>query len=366
MQRRRIGERRGPAFELRGALEQGADDFIVEPGADVSGVTQRLALPVAEQQRAQRLARAAAACVAADQKLGRLRRLDFEPGARAPARLVGAVEALGHDALEPVTQGRGEQLLGVLGKMHQLQVLRGQQTLRQVAAPIAVGRGAQVEARKVQQIEAYQHHRRVTLRGGDFRGRLELRPVLQRVERRASGAIEGHDLAIENHLSGRLRGELRRQLREAGRQIQAAARLQAHAAAVHERDHTVAVEFGLIAPLRARPRHLAGFSEHRFEPLRERFGGAGRRQQRGRQSLRRLERRELIEADAGEHGSVARQHVVGLREAVPVLDQQPLVGGSGPHQRERTLELLPAQEKAELACGKARAHPLLGLGAVGE
>src|SRR5947207_11756990 len=99
--------------------------------------------------------------------------------------------------------------------MYQLQVLRGQQTLRQVAAPIAVGRGAQVEARKMQQIETYQHHRGVTLRGGDLGGRLQLRPVLQRVERRPPGGIEGDDLAIENHLSGRLRGELRRQLREA-------------------------------------------------------------------------------------------------------------------------------------------------------
>src|SRR6202023_4241112 len=98
--------------------------------------------------------------------------------------------------------------------------------LRQVAAPIAVGRGAQVEACKMQQIEAYQHHRRVTLRGGDFRGSLELRAVLQRVERRASGGIEGHDLAIENHLSGRLRGQVRRQLREAGRQSESAARWQ--------------------------------------------------------------------------------------------------------------------------------------------
>jgi len=69
---RRIGERRGGALEFLSALQQHADDFIVQTRADVSGVAQRLAFPEAEQQRPQRFARAPTACVAADHKLGRL------------------------------------------------------------------------------------------------------------------------------------------------------------------------------------------------------------------------------------------------------------------------------------------------------
>src|SRR5205085_10933533 len=134
-----------------------------------------LALPVAEEQGAQGVARALAARVAADQELAGLRVFDLEPGARAPARLVAAVEALGEDPLETVGDRGGIELLGVARGVHQLQVPGGQQALREVAPPVAIGRLAEVEPGKMEQIEADEHHRRVALRGGDLRGGPELR-----------------------------------------------------------------------------------------------------------------------------------------------------------------------------------------------
>ena len=100
---------------------------------------------------------------------------------------------------------------------------RGQQALREVAVPVAVGRRAQVEAGKVQQVEAHQHDGGLALRGGYFRGGLQLCAVLQGVERRASRRVECHDLAIENHLACRLCREIARELGKEGSEVQATA-----------------------------------------------------------------------------------------------------------------------------------------------
>src|SRR5579863_3055286 len=98
--------------------------------------------------------------------------------------------------------------------MHKLQVRRGQQALRQIATPVEVRRATQIEAREMQQVEAHQHHGGLAARRLDLRGSLQLRAVLQRVERGAPGGVERDDLTVEDQLAGGLRGELLGKLRK--------------------------------------------------------------------------------------------------------------------------------------------------------
>ena len=79
MQRRLFGEGRILARELAKRFEQLRDDVVGEPRAGVAGVLQLVAGAVTEQQRAERLARALAFRVSADDELRGLRRFDLEP-----------------------------------------------------------------------------------------------------------------------------------------------------------------------------------------------------------------------------------------------------------------------------------------------
>src|SRR3954470_8369100 len=76
------------------------DRALVESRADMRGVAQLAALPIAEQQRPERRARSLACRVAADHEIRRIRSLHLEPGGRAAAGIVDAVLALAYDALE--------------------------------------------------------------------------------------------------------------------------------------------------------------------------------------------------------------------------------------------------------------------------
>jgi len=61
-----------------------------------------------------------------------------------------------------------------------------------------------------------------------------------------------------------------------------------------------------------------------------------------------------------------RQDIVRLCKAVLVLDEEPLVPGTGPHEGEGALELLAAQEDAEFPGGELGTQPRFGRGAVRE
>ena len=90
---------------------------------------------------------------------------------------------------------------------------------------------------------------------------------------------------------------------------------------------------------------------------------AGSRQQRRRQALHR-NRGQLLDRYAGEHRSVLRGQVHLGREAVLMLDQEPVLGVLGAHQREGSLDLLAAQQDAELSLLHSFADAPLGLFAV--
>ena len=63
----------------------------------------------------------------------------------------------------------------------------------------------------------------------DVGRRLALGAILQRAEARLAVRIERDELAVEDHAVDVLRGELRRELRELRRELEAAPRAQAHA-----------------------------------------------------------------------------------------------------------------------------------------
>src|SRR5712692_10088480 len=104
----------------------------------MSSVVKFPAAPVAEEQGAERLARALALGVAADDELAALRGLDLEPQARALARFVLAVFALGDGALEAARKRRRIQGFTVLPRVHELHVGGGQEALREPAPAVGV------------------------------------------------------------------------------------------------------------------------------------------------------------------------------------------------------------------------------------
>src|SRR5712691_12948874 len=111
----RLGEGADIGLEGLAARLHLCERALVEPGPHVSGVLKFPAAPMAEKERPERLARALAPGVAADDELAALRGLDLEPQARALARLVSTVLALGDGAFEAARERRCIQRLAVLG-----------------------------------------------------------------------------------------------------------------------------------------------------------------------------------------------------------------------------------------------------------
>src|SRR5262249_44287554 len=98
----RVDERAGRAGQVAQRGVDRVERLLVEPGADATGVAERtVGVVIAEEQRAERRrARTFAREPAAHGELLLVLQLVLEPGGRAPARLVPAVDALGDDALE--------------------------------------------------------------------------------------------------------------------------------------------------------------------------------------------------------------------------------------------------------------------------
>ena len=82
---------------------------LVEPAANVAGVDELVTLVDAHEEGAEMFPAVAWRGEAADNDLLLEDRLDLQPRAAADPRLVGAVEPLGHDALQPLLRGRLEE-----------------------------------------------------------------------------------------------------------------------------------------------------------------------------------------------------------------------------------------------------------------
>src|SRR5437763_14018360 len=87
MQLRLLGEWRGIAAQRLEPLSRLGERRVIESRADMRGVAQLLATPIAQEQRAERGARAFAARIAAHDEIPALRRLGLEPCGRGLAGL---------------------------------------------------------------------------------------------------------------------------------------------------------------------------------------------------------------------------------------------------------------------------------------
>ena len=153
---------------------------------------------------------------------------------------------------------------------------------------------------------------------------------------------------------------------EEAAQVESAPRSKDHAVALDERERAVAVELGLVLPLRRGGRPVAQLREHRRELGRQRLGPSRRRELCGGDAAPGRASLERVDGHAGQDRLAARGDVAGVDEPVLVLDQQPALAIRRSHQRERALELHAAQEDAELPLLQAGEHAALGLGAVVE
>jgi hypothetical protein len=105
----------------------------------------------------------------------------------------------------------------------QLDVLRGQQALRQITPAVEIRGGAQIKTGEMQQVEAHQHHGRFALCGCDLFRCLELCPILQGVERRPPVGTERHDFSVEDHRVGGFGRKVGDDFRKERRQVDATA-----------------------------------------------------------------------------------------------------------------------------------------------
>ena len=200
--------------------------------------------------------------------------------------------------------------------MHELHQRRRQQALGEIAAPIPVGRLAQIDAREMQQIETVEDHRRVLVGGRDLPLGLQLGAILERREGRLAARVERHDLAVEDHAVHGLLAELRREPRKLAGQLESAPRAQLDPVLVDEGEHPIAVELGLPHPVRVVERGVARFGEHRRELGRHRFDLARGNEPRGGHLAHRDDL-EILDRHAGEHRAILRGDIVGAPRTGP-------------------------------------------------
>src|SRR5690606_36983161 len=122
------------------------------------------------------------------------------------------------------------------------------QALSEVPAPILIRRPAQVQTRKVQQIETNQYDRGFAPCPGEFPFGLQLRPVLQQVERWFALPIQRNDLPIQNHAVDTLLRQFLDDFRKQGGVVLATSRQKAYLVVADEGQYPVAVDLRFIQP----------------------------------------------------------------------------------------------------------------------
>ncbi len=352
----------------RERLQSGADVLecpVVEAGADVGGILELPAAPIAHQQCAQRRARSFSARVSADHEIPGERRLDLQPVRRTAAGFVAAVLALADDAFETARQRGLVQGDAVVGRVHQAHQRRRQQALREIAPPVAVGPLPQIDAAEIEQIEAVEHHGRAPVRARQLARARELHAILERVERRPAFRIERDDLAVQDHPVDALPAQLVHQPRKRASELQPAARAQLHLLAVDEREHAVAVQLGLPRPVGSVEGRGGGLGVHGLELQR-----AGLDISRGNELRRGYPVRghhfHVLDRHARKHRAILRRHVIARYEPVLVLDEKPALRLLRAHQRERSLHFLATEQNAQLSFFQPVPDLFLRLGAVVE
>ncbi len=364
------GSDEGGRAALEGAetLRQPVQRRVVEAAADAAGVAQGALLVVdAEQEGAEAAARSRRVGEAADDELLAAAALGLLPGARAAAG-VRAVDALGHQALQPLRAGLLEDgvalpldVVAVPHRVVQAVAAAPEQPL-QPALAFGERQLAQVLAVVEQEVE------------GDV-GDVVRAPfpecALQGAEVAHAALVEDHRFTVQPRPGGRQAGERLRDGREPVRPVQPVAREQLHAL-VHASRDAVTVVLDLVQPVAARGRLV------RRRRQRQRYGG---RDGRGRLRIpvtgrlgslacrppppaRLRAGGDLLHGAAGRDAVVVgppRLRLTRPRLRVALLDEQPLVllvaaGAASVDQDPAAHEALAGEPELELALLEARAR----------
>src|SRR5581483_302107 len=239
---RHLRERRLLALDRPEQPQEPVDLGVGEAGADVSDEPELAALvPDREHERTEALrAPALPLRVAGDQELLARARLDLQPVARAPARLVARVLLLRDHTLEPLGDDRLVERLAVVERVRvQDRAVAPVEEVREPRAPVDERQVDERLALDLEQVEDVVDDRRTGL------------ALLHQREARPPLLVESADLAVEHAVRRlqRLR-QLARDVREALRVVLILSRLQTRIARGETRDDPVAVELHLELPLR--------------------------------------------------------------------------------------------------------------------
>src|SRR5438034_4438275 len=232
-------------------------------------MADRLELSVAvyaEQQRTERARTPALpGSPSADDAVHRAERLHLHPRGRARAGLIGGVEALGDDPLEPLLlrgleerDARSDEALAAADRAHR------RERLVKSAEPFAERLSREVLAIRVEEIEDLVDDRRGSPELADRRVVRHVHAWLQPLKAGNALFVERDDLAVDDRLvrAGHRFGDLRA-LGILPRAIEEVARLEAHLASIDEGDGAHAVPLRLVRELGRVERLVGRCREHR-------------------------------------------------------------------------------------------------------
>src|SRR5918996_3334993 len=244
-----------------------------EAGADLPRVHQPAVLHDANRECAEMgAAPALARRPAADHDVLEVHVLDLDPARRAPARLVGGVEALGHYPFDAELPGGCEQcaaLAAVIGRgaPRRARQLEGLEDL----AAILVGQRQRGAAVEVEQVEDDVAHRRVAHAPPDRRVRRQVHARLEPLEAGPPLVVEGDHLAVEYQPPRAQFGPEAADLRIDRGEVGEVAALEVDLPVVAEEHGANTVPLDLEAEIPLVTRQAAAAREHRLDPLRHRL-----------------------------------------------------------------------------------------------
>src|SRR5579875_455069 len=302
-----LAERRALTSQRAQPPAELTERVAVEAGADLARVAQvAMTVVVAEEQRAELGPAAARGGDAADHELLAGLALELQPGAGA-GRAIGAVRALGDDALPALGARVGEHRLA-LAVAVRAQPDRPARREHVAQQPLArpQRQGPHVQAVQPQQVEHVVEDRDRTAAAVGEPG-----------EARAP-AIERDDLAVDRPPRTRLGRQRLPDLGEAAAEVEVVAGQHPQAGAVADRHATDSVELALEDPVRIAERRAA---EDRLHRLRARRSGRLRRQ------LALLDRQLQLDAVSGAcHSDIQRGVARRLSSLERRARRQPSIG----------------------------------------
>src|SRR5215471_710742 len=370
-------ERAQPARELPQRLFR-------EACADLPRVDQAALLVHAGEERPQAHPRAFRIGVAPDDDLLPLGAFDLEPLAASRAA-IGRVPQLGHDALETVPAGLGEE--GGAVAHHMIAVADGARRITHRSEQIGEEAFAVLQAcpHQIEPVQVQEVEDEV----GELARVQSREMVLQRLEARGPVLQQHGDLAVEEGTLGVETHQSLRDRREIVRPVTAVPAEEAHAAVLDAGEDAVAIVLHLVEPRLARGRAVdedrqlgrEKFGQGRLARARDlvragatRTAAAARgacpgRARLGRSCLASLPVRmpdatlgggDLIEGAPGAHALGPGVHDAGVmaraRRFVPLLDEEPAppiviatLTSPDPHEGPSAVELLAVEGELEIA-----------------